>query len=106
MILVAYFDLEQYQMNVKIIFLNRNLEEEVYIYQPEGFYNKKDSHLVCKLRKSIYVLKQASCQWYIEFHNVVSLYDFANNIIDQCIYLNVGESKYIFFILNMIIFYL
>ena len=59
MALVAHFDLELHQMDVKTTFLNRDLEEEVYMVQPEGFFSK-DNHLVCKLKKSIYGLKQAS----------------------------------------------
>jgi hypothetical protein len=58
MALVAHFDLELHQMDVKTTFLNGDLEEEVYMKQPEGFND--DSQKACKLRKSIYGLKQAS----------------------------------------------
>ena len=58
--LVAHFDLELQQMDVKTIFLNGNLEEEVYIKQPEGFSSSDGENLVCKLKKSIYRLKQVS----------------------------------------------
>ena len=58
MTLVAYFDMELHQMDVKIAFLNGDLDEEVYIKQPEGFCN--EDKLVCKLNRSIYGLKQAS----------------------------------------------
>ena len=63
--LIAYFDFELHQMDVKMTFLNGHLEEEVYMKQPEGFSSTKGEHLVCKLNKSIYGLKQASRQWYI-----------------------------------------
>ena len=60
MALVAHFDLELYQMDVKTAFLNGDLDEEVYMKQLEGFCADKDSPLVCKLNKSNYGLKQAS----------------------------------------------
>ena len=59
--LVAHFDFDLHQMDVKTTFLNGNLEEEVYMKQLEGFSFSEGEHLVCKLNKSIYGLKQASC---------------------------------------------
>ena len=55
--LVAHLDLELQQMDVKTTFLNGDLEEEVYMKQPEGFSSREGEHLVCKLKKSIYGLK-------------------------------------------------
>ncbi|GJZ79437.1 putative RNA-directed DNA polymerase [Tanacetum coccineum] len=63
MALVAHFDLELHQMDVKTAFLNGDLHEDVYMAQPQGFKSKGQEHLVCKLKKSIYGLKQASRQW-------------------------------------------
>ena len=99
MAIVAHFDLELHQMDVKTTFLNGDLEEEVYMCQPEGFVNNDNNQLVCKLKKSIYGLKQASRQWYIKFHNVISSFGFVENIVDQCIYLKINGSKYIFLVL-------
>ena len=69
--LVAHVDLELQQMDVKMAFLNSDLEEEVHMKLPEGFSSMEGEHLICKLKKSIYGLKQASRQWYYKFHGVI-----------------------------------
>jgi hypothetical protein len=86
-------------MDVKTAFLNGDLEEEVYMKQLEGFPSSDGEQLVCKLKKSIYGLKQASRQWYLKFHNVISSFGFVENIMDQCIYQKVSESKICFLVL-------
>ena len=55
--IVAHFDLELHQMDVRTTFLNRDLVEEVYMSQPTGFEEVGKKHMVCKLQKSIYGLK-------------------------------------------------
>ena len=57
--IVAYLDYEIQQMDVKIAFLNGELEEKMYMTQPEDFISTDESK-VCKLQRSIYGLKQAS----------------------------------------------
>ena len=57
-------DLEMHQMDVKTAFLNGDLEEDIYMEQPSGFVQRGQEHLVCKLCKSLYGLKQASWAWY------------------------------------------
>ena len=53
-----------YQMDVKTAFSNSNINQEVFIEQPEGFVlHSRDSH-VCRLRKALYGLKQAPRVWY------------------------------------------
>ena len=63
--IAAYHDYEIWQMDVKTAFLNGYLEEEVYMSQPEGFVSKGRENQVCKLKKSIYGLKQVSRSWNI-----------------------------------------
>jgi hypothetical protein len=46
-------------MDVKTIFLNGKLSDDVYMVQPEGFVDPKDAEKVCKLQCSIYGMKQA-----------------------------------------------
>ena len=99
MALVAHYDLELHQMDVKTAFLNGDLEEEVYMDQPEGFISTGKENLVCKLKKSIYGLKQASRQWYIKFNNTITSYGFVENTVDRCIYMKVSGSKFIILVL-------
>ncbi|GJY89328.1 retrovirus-related pol polyprotein from transposon TNT 1-94 [Tanacetum coccineum] len=53
-----------YQMDVKTTFLNGELREEVYVSQPKGFVDQDNPTHKCKLKKALYVLKQAPRVWY------------------------------------------
>lgn len=57
-------DLEMHQMNAKMPFLNVVLEVEIYMKQPEGFVQKCVEHLLCKLKKVLYKLRQSLKAWY------------------------------------------
>jgi len=61
--LAALEDMEIHQMDVKTAFLNGELEEEIYMEQPQGFMHQGAEHLVCKLHKSLYGLKQSPRAW-------------------------------------------
>ena len=60
--LAAVHDLKIHQMDVKTAFLNRELDEEIYMEQPEGFIVPCKEKKVCRLVKSLYGLKQAPKQ--------------------------------------------
>src|SRR4051812_27940565 len=49
--LVAHTDMELEQMDVKTAFLHGDLEEQIYMVQPEGFSHPGQENLVCKLKK-------------------------------------------------------
>ena len=54
---------EIHQMDVKLAFLHGDLDEEIYMEQPQGFIVARSEHLVCRLQKALYGLKQASRAW-------------------------------------------
>ena len=65
--ITALNNLEIHQMDVKIAFLNGELEEEIYMEQHEGFIVLGQERKVFKLIKSLYGLKQAPKQWHEKF---------------------------------------
>ncbi|KAI5349422.1 hypothetical protein L3X38_002309 [Prunus dulcis] len=99
MALVAHFDLHLHQMDVKTAFLNGDLEEDIYMVQPEGFVQEGGKSLVCKLCKLIYGLKQASRQWYLNFNKVVKDFGFVENVLDECIYMKMSGRHFIILVL-------
>jgi hypothetical protein len=99
MTLVAYYNLELHQMDVKTIFLNGDMLKNVYMTQPKYFVMKEKEHMGCHLRKSIYGLKQASRQWYLKFDETIRSFGFKENKEDNCIYAKFKSGKFIFLIL-------
>ena len=77
--IAVYYDYEIWKMDVKIAFLNGNLLEDVYMTQPEGFFDPKYPNRVCKLQRSVYGLKQASRSWNLHFDEAVKEFGFMKN---------------------------
>ena len=95
--IVAHMNLKLYQMDVKIAFLNGELDEEIYMDQLLCFESKGQERKVCKLKRSIYCLKQASRQWNIKFHHAVLKDDFKMMEEDHCVYLKCSNSGFVIF---------
>ncbi|GKB78066.1 retrotransposon protein, putative, ty1-copia subclass [Tanacetum coccineum] len=83
--IAAYYDYEIWQMDVKTAFLNGHISEEVYMEQPKGFVNTKYPNHVCKLKRSIYGLKQASRQWNKRFDDEIKKFGFTQNRDKPCV---------------------
>ncbi|GKC39075.1 retrovirus-related pol polyprotein from transposon TNT 1-94, partial [Tanacetum coccineum] len=60
----AYMGFMVYQMDVRNVFLNGKISEEVYVQQPPGFESSEFPNYVCKPDKALYGLKQAPKAWY------------------------------------------
>jgi len=75
------------QLNVKTIFLCGDLEE-IYMSQPTRLKTEGKEHVVCKLKKSLYGLKQSPRQWYKRFHNFVRGNMYTRSDYDSCVYYN------------------
>ena len=75
-----------YQLDVKNAFLNGDLEEEVFMSLPPGFENKLGSDKVCRLKKSLYGLKQSPRAWFERFEKIVTSYGFLQSQADHTIF--------------------
>jgi len=73
-------------MDVTTAFLNGDLEEEIYMTRPEGCEVPGQENKVCRLRKSLYGLKQALKQWYEKFDISLVQNGFIVNLSDSCVY--------------------
>ena len=89
--LVAHLDLELYQIDFDTAFLNADVEEDIYMEQPEGFHTGS-TDMVCKLIKSIYGLKQASRNWNLEIDSFMKTIGYTPLISDSCVYLKQTQS--------------
>ena len=95
----ASLDYEIWQMDVKTAFLNGNLNEDIYMQQPEGFKAKGKEHMVCKLQRSIYELKQASRSWNIRFDQAITSFGFEKSPDEPCVYKRIQAQKVVFLVL-------
>jgi hypothetical protein len=86
-----HFDMEIQHMDVDTAFLYGNLQEEIYIQQPEGFISQPEK--VCRLKKSIYGLKQAPKVWNDLLDHHLQMHDFKRSETDPCVYFKRKEEN-------------
>ena len=79
-------DLKLHQIDVTTAFLNGALKDEVHMKQPEGSVVKGQEHLVCKLKHSIYGLKQSSRCWNSVLDQHLKKLGFVQSVSDLCIH--------------------
>ncbi|GAA0151146.1 transmembrane signal receptor [Lithospermum erythrorhizon] len=89
---VALYDLEIEQLDVKTAFLHGDLEEVIFMEQPEGFVVEGKEHMVSRLKKCLYGLKQAPRQWYKKFEMFMVEYSFGRTATDPCVFIKEVSS--------------
>eukprot|EP00253_Pinus_taeda_P022669 PITA_22669 len=88
-----------HQMDVKTAFLNRVIEEEVYIEQPEGFEIFNNESHVCRLKRALYGLKQTPRAWYTRIDIYFTGLGFSKSEADPNLYQIVVEGKLLIIVL-------
>ena len=97
--IVAMHDLELEQLDMKTAFLHGELEEEIYMDQPEGFIVPGKEDFVCKLKRSLYGLKQSPRQWYKRFDSFMLSHGFKRSEFYSCVYIKFVDGYPIYFLL-------
>ena len=86
-------------MDVKTTFLHGYLEEEIYMKQPEGFAVKGKKELVCRLKNSMYGLKQSPRMWYQRFDTYILGLGFTRRKTNHCVYFKLVGEHLIYLVL-------
>jgi len=98
--LVAQYELDFDQLDVKTAFFHGDLNEEIYMSQPMGFKTAEKKNTVCKLKKSMYRLKQYLRQWYKHFDSFIRGKRYTHSHYDPCVYYNkLPGGEYIYLLL-------
>ena len=97
--IAAFYDYEIWQMDVKTIFLNEYLEEDIYMEQPLDFISSDSDHKICKLYRSIYRLKHTSRSWNTRFNDVIKIFDFIKSEKELCVNKKISGSTVTFLVL-------
>lgn len=84
--IINHKDLIAHQMDVKNVFLQGNVHEDIYMKIPAGL-NIRDKNLVCKLCKPLYGLRQAPREWNFRFDNFIKKLEFKQSKADSCLYI-------------------
>jgi hypothetical protein len=87
-------DLEAEQFDVDTAFLYADMEDEVYIKQPDGYEDEMQPNKVCRLLKSLYGTKQVARQWNKRLNDFFVGLGFARADADPCLYTCINESEY------------
>jgi hypothetical protein len=90
LVVVEYLHLEQLDVKKKI--LHRDLEEEIYMQQPQGYEVKGKENLVCKFEEEFVCLKQAPRQWYLKFDRFMTEQGYSRCHSHHCVYFKKIEN--------------
>lgn len=82
-----------HQMDVVAAYVQGELQEEVYMKQPEMFEAPNEQDKVCRLRKPLYGLKQAGRAWYTKLNTYLSKIGLQKTDIDPCVYTSGVDSE-------------
>lgn len=90
--LSAAMNLEMDHLDVEAAFLNSDLDEKIYMSQPEGFVQPDQENKVCLLKKAIYGLKQSSRAWNITAKDILLKLGYKESKYEPCLFYKTSEK--------------
>ena len=87
LVLANAYNFEAHQMNVKMAFLNGIIDHDIYMTHPEGFIHPDKPNHLCKLKKSIYGVKQSASCWNSTLDTFLRPSGYQRSSADSCIYI-------------------
>ena len=100
--LAAKYNYEVHQLDVKTAYLYGLLKEDIYMLQPPGFVDSEKGDLVCKLKKSLYGLKQSGREWHTHLKNTLSHIGFICCISDNSVFFKLDDDGNYIFVLTYV----
>ena len=93
--LACHLKFKVYQMDVKTVFLNRFLKEDVYVAQPKGFIDPHFPDHVLYLKKTLYGLKHTLRDWYDRLTQYLVSHGFTRGKFDQTLFIKKEDGELI-----------
>ena len=83
------------QLDIKTVYLNAKLDEQILMKQPEGFekFDEEGKPLVCFLKKSLYGLKQSGINWHRTLKSYLEELEFENSVFYECFFVRRIEGE-------------
>ena len=104
--LVATYNWDLHQLDIKNVFLHGDLQEEVSIEQPSGFVAQGEIRRVCRLRKSLYGLKLSPHAWFGKFSQTVEEFGMHKSRFDHSVFyrnFNSGITMLVVYVADIVI---
>jgi len=92
----GHYDLEMEQLDFVTAFMNGDLEEDVFMRQPQGFVNKDHPTHVCKLKKALNGIRQAPRQWYAKLKEALEELGFNENPSEPTLFQSITSTTKMF----------
>jgi transposase InsO family protein len=96
-------NLHVHHYDAKCAFLNATLTEDIYMKQPPGYVEAGNEQKVCRLKRSLYGLKQAARAWNATIHGEIVKLGFVQSTHDQCLYVRNKDTYLLIYVDDILV---